>query len=235
GVNGSSVFVDVTACRREQLRCLSPPAEKGCLVQQTCAAEKAVSRQNGKSHPPILGETAYAQPFYHLACLRDTLAYRPGVETGPARPCAQESFVALASACLGHGPAADDLGQRRLRSRTLCHGPRRLCRLPSTRQTPGQDSAGIPPSPGPSASARAARLVRGRAWLLAPGLAPRLALLRLCRRGLRRLASGMPAQCRTGKTLGLLRQETLGTDAVYDHLGAVARRFVVGLAGGATH
>src|SRR5262249_38293415 len=59
GVNGSSVFVDVTACRREQLRCLSPPAEKGCLVQQTCAAEKAVSRQNGKSHPPILGETAY--------------------------------------------------------------------------------------------------------------------------------------------------------------------------------
>src|SRR5262249_62397582 len=27
GVNGSSVFVDVTACRREQLRCLSPPAE----------------------------------------------------------------------------------------------------------------------------------------------------------------------------------------------------------------
>src|SRR5262249_24569323 len=145
----------------------------------------------------------------------DTLVESARLEAGPSGPPAEEEFHWLAPAPGADGLVVYDLDDRRQRSRTVRHRASLLRRASSTRKTTGPNPARIQESAGQSAAAGRIRFVGRGSPLSVPDLSPLLAQPRLCGHGLRRLAAGMSAQRRTGKTLGLRRQEGLGTDAVH--------------------
>ena len=123
------------------------------------AAEKAVScHDEGVYKHLVLEETADAFSFYQRHGRFDTLADSSGLERSSSGWQAVGHALETSSAGDGLGP--DDLYQRQLRGRTLCHRARLLCRPPSTGETAGPDLAGFSAGLGQVAAAAVARLVR---------------------------------------------------------------------------